>query len=43
MKSVFPEWGKLSNIAVLKSVLHKVDALDMEFEAVYHAARQAGA
>ncbi len=43
LKSVFPEWGKLSNIAVLKPVLHKVDALDMEFEVVYRNARQAGA
>lgn len=35
LKSVFPEVGKLSNIAPLRSILHKIDALDMEFEAIY--------
>ena len=31
LKSVFPEVGKLSNIAPLRNILHKIDALNMEF------------
>jgi hypothetical protein len=35
IKSVFPEFGKLSNLVTYKKILHKIDALDMEFEAIY--------
>lgn len=42
MKSVFPEVGKLSNIATYRGVLHKIDALDMEFEAVHRAVKAQG-
>lgn len=32
--------GKLSNIAPLRSILHKIDALDMEFEAIYKVVKE---
>lgn len=43
LKSVFPEVGKLSNIAAYKPILDRIDALDMEFEAIYRGAREHGA
>lgn len=40
LKSVFPEVGRLSNVAPYKKILHKIDALDMEFEAIYKVMKE---
>ena len=40
LKSVFPEIGKLSNIQTYRKSLHKIDALDMEFEAIYRVVKE---